>query len=354
MFLLERAFCAKEKMTSLLCITIISLTLAGSAFSLPTGSASQLKVKVFADLGSNVTLPCRLMSQDAMAFGNNGMRIKWTKVEDDEALNKDVLLSMGFHKKTYGGFENRVFLQELDNEDASIVITDFSRDDVGKYHCEIINGVEDSMQEVSLEVLGGLIDGVVFPYTPLVARYNLNFDDAVQACQKQNASVATFDQLFDAWKGGLDWCNAGWLSDGTVQYPINNPRGPCGGTNNGPGLRSYGRRDKQISRFDVFCFSSALTGRFYWLVQPDRLTFDEAVQACLDDGAEIAKVGHIYSAWKLDSYDRCDAGWLADASVRYPISRPRKNCSPEEAAVRLLGFPDKTQKSYGVYCFKEQ
>lgn len=45
MFLLERAFCAKEKMTSLLCITIISLTLAGSAFSLPTGSASQLKGK---------------------------------------------------------------------------------------------------------------------------------------------------------------------------------------------------------------------------------------------------------------------------------------------------------------------
>lgn len=111
-----------------------------------------------------------------------------------------------------------------------------------------------------------LCSGVVFPYTPLVTRYNLNFDDAVQACQKQNASVATFDQLFDAWKGGLDWCNAGWLSDGTVQYPINNPRGPCGGTNNGPGLRSYGRRDKQISRFDVFCFSSALTGKFFLFV----------------------------------------------------------------------------------------
>lgn len=97
---------------------------------------------------------------------------------------------------------------------------------------------------------------------------------------------------------------------------------------------------------------SLLPGRFYWLVQPDRLTFDEAVQACVDDGAEIAKVGHIFAAWKLEGYDRCDAGWMADGSVRYPISRPRKNCSPTEAAVRLVGFPDKMQKSYGVYCYK--
>lgn len=97
-----------------------------------------------------------------------------------------------------------------------------------------------------------------------------------------------------------------------------------------------------------------LSGRFYWLVQPERLTFAEAVQACLDDGAEIAKVGHIYSAWKLENYDRCDGGWLADGSVRYPISRPRERCSPTEAAVRFMDFPDKMQKSYGVYCFKDE
>lgn len=90
------------------------------------------------------------------------------------------------------------------------------------------------------------------------------------------------------------------------------------------------------------------------MVQPDRLTFDEAVQACVDDGAEIAKVGHIFAAWKLEGYDRCDAGWMADGSVRYPVSRPRKNCSPTEAAVRLVGFPDKMQKSYGVYCYKPE
>ncbi|XP_032372229.1 hyaluronan and proteoglycan link protein 1 [Etheostoma spectabile] len=340
-------------MTSLLCITMISLTLAGSAYSMPS-SPSQPTAKAFADLGANVTLPCRLLSKDPMIFSTISFRVKWTKVADDEALNENVLLSMGFHKKTYGSFEDRVFLQEHDSEDASLIITNVSMDDMGKYRCEIIDGVQDTVQDVTLEVQGGLIDGVVFPYSPPVGRYNLNFPKAVQACLEQNASVATFDQMFEAWKGGLDWCNAGWLNDGTVQYPITKPRHNCGGTKNGPGIRSYGYPDKQISRFDVFCYASELKGHFYWLVQPDRLTFDEAVQACLDDGAEIAKVGHIYSAWKLEGYDRCDAGWLADGSVRYPISRPRKNCSPTEAAVRFIGFPDKKQKSYGVYCYKAE
>ncbi|XP_074494325.1 hyaluronan and proteoglycan link protein 1-like [Sebastes fasciatus] len=340
-------------MTSLLFITIISLTLAGSGFSQPTDFPLQVTVMVIAEMGVNVTLPCRLLSKDAMSFGSVGIRVKWTKVADDEALNEDVLLSMGFHKKTYGSFEERVFLEEHDNEDASLVITDVSMDDAGKYRCEIINGVEDTVQEIHLDVQGVVLDGVVFPYFSPVGRYNLNFDDAVQACLEQNASVATVDQLTQAWRGGLDWCNAGWLSDGTVHYPVVRPRGPCGG-NNGPGLISYGSRDKLNSRYDVFCFASALKGRFYWLVQPDRLTFDEAVEACLDDGAEIAKVGHMYSAWKLEGYDRCDAGWLADGSVRYPISRPRKNCSPNEAAVRFMGYLDKLQKSYGVYCFKDE
>ncbi len=120
---------------------------------------SSFPVKVFGDLGANVTLPCRLLSTDSMSLGTVGIRVKWTKVADDEALNEDVLLSMGFHKKTYGSFEDRVFLPELDSEDASIVITDLSMDDMGKYRCEIINGMEDTVQEIILEVQGGLTDG---------------------------------------------------------------------------------------------------------------------------------------------------------------------------------------------------
>lgn len=100
------------------------------------------------------------------------------------------------------------------------------------------------------------------------------------------------------------------------------------------------------------CPHSVPPGRFYYLIHPSKLTYDEAVRACQKDGAQIAKVGQMYAAWKLLGYDRCDAGWLADGSVRYPISQPRRRCSPTEAAVRFNGFPDKKHKLYGVYCFK--
>ncbi|XP_041644001.1 hyaluronan and proteoglycan link protein 1-like [Cheilinus undulatus] len=338
-------------MTRLLCITILMMVVAASAYSQET--TPSVTVKIFAELGSNVTLPCRLISKEASSF-NIGIRVKWTKVAEDESLNEDVLLSMGFHKKTYGSFQDRAYLQENDNEDASLVITEVSKDDTGKYRCEIINGMEDIVQEFELEVKDGEVDGVVFPYAPYMGRYNMNYHEAVQACLDQGAVIATYEQLYEAWKDGLDWCNAGWLADASVKYPITRPRDPCGGANSEPGVRTYGIRDKMISQFDVFCYATPLKGRFYWLVQPDRLTFDEAVQACIDDGAEIAKVGHMYAAWKIENYDRCDAGWLADGSVRYPISRPRKNCSPTEAAVRLNGFPDKTVKSFGVYCYKDE
>jgi len=345
-------------------------------------SDASTKVKVFALPGSNVTLPCRLQhAAEKSPFADVGLRVKWTKVVPGKPDGQDVYISMGFHKKSYGRFQERVYMQEADAEDATLVLTDVQTEDAGAYHCEVINGIDDTFQEVTLEVqpdaaaLAEGIDatdaptdvdaaatalpralgdahGVVFPYSPGVGRYNLNYQAAEQACVDQAAVVASFDQLYEAWRSGLDWCNAGWLSDGTVQYPITKPREPCGGTNAGAGLRNYGRRDKSKSRFDVFCFTAAVTGRFYWLVQPHRLSYDEAVQACVDDGSEIAKVGHMYAAWKMQGYDRCDAGWLADGSVRYPISRPRKNCSPTEAAVRLVGFPDKQQQLYGVYCFE--
>lgn len=338
-------------MIALLSLTMLALSLANSVHGQANAEMGATdSPSIIATRGANLTLPCRLHRTASFSFGNTGMRVKWTKLSADLSQETDVFLSMGFHEKAYGNYQGRAFLQNADNNDASLVITNFGMEDYGKYKCEVIDGMDDNIVELTVESED---KGVVFPYSPRVGRYNLNFHDAEKACQDQQAVVASFEQLYDAWQDGLDWCNAGWLNDGTVQYPITKPREPCGGKA-GAGLRTYGRRDKSSSRFDVFCFTGPFTGRFYWLVQPERLTYDEAVQSCIDDGAEIAKVSHMYSAWKLQGYDRCDAGWLADGSVRYPISNPRRNCSPTEAAVRMVGFPDKKQKLYGVYCYKAQ
>lgn len=120
-----------------------------------------------------------------------------------------------------------------------------------------------SAQNLGYDIFVFLAIGVVFPYYSDKGRYRLNFLGAQRACQDQDATLATFEQLFTAWDEGLDWCNAGWLADGTVQYPITAPRDGCGGSDLAPGLRSYGQRHRLLHRFDAFCFSAAIKGQYY-------------------------------------------------------------------------------------------
>lgn len=143
--------------------------------------------------------------------------------------------------------------------------------------------------------------GVVFPYQPSRGRYQFNYYEAKQACEEQDGRLATYAQLYQgerpagaqprplqdepgpagassgqdpagtpltpdpvspcrpAWTEGLDWCNAGWLLEGSVRYPVLTARAPCGGPGR-PGIRSYGPRDRKRDRYDAFCFTSMTAG----------------------------------------------------------------------------------------------
>ncbi|XP_061450966.1 hyaluronan and proteoglycan link protein 3 [Rhineura floridana] len=299
---------------------------------------------IYTHRGANITLPCHYHYAPKLHVPRK-IRVKWSKLREDNTKEQDVLVASGSKHRSFGEFRGRTWLLQASSQEASLVIHDLRLRDSGKYRCEVIDGLEDESGIVDLE-----LQGVVFPFQPHHGRYMLNFHEAKKACEEQDAVIASFGQLFKSWMDGLDWCNAGWLIDGTVQYPITVPREPCGGKDMAPGLRNYGERHKNLHRFDVFCFSSALKGTVYYLTGHQKLTLEEAKQACQDDGAEIAKVGQLYSAWKLVGLDRCDAGWLADGSVRYPITSPRPNCGPPEPGVRSFGFP-KVGK-FGVYCYK--
>lgn len=97
-----------------------------------------------------------------------------------------------------------------------------------------------------------------------MGRYQFNFQEAKEACEQQGACLATFEQLYVAWEEDrLDWCNAGWLTDGTAQYPVSVPREACGGTDLAAGVRSYGVRHKTSDRFDAFCFTSSIKGDYF-------------------------------------------------------------------------------------------
>ncbi|KAE8618229.1 hypothetical protein XENTR_v10009321 [Xenopus tropicalis] len=300
---------------------------------------------LFGYRGGNVTLPCTFHYEPKLN-STRRFRVKWSKLHNDNTKERDVLVAIGLRHRSFGEYKGRVHLIQNQPNEVSMVITDLRLEDYGKYKCEVIDGLEDESGIVELE-----LRGVVYPYQPPHGRYQLNFHDAKKACEDQDAMMASFEQLFKAWEEGLDWCNAGWLMDGTVQYPVTLPREPCGGKDTAPGVRSYGERHKHLHRFDAFCFSSALKGKVYYLEYPERMTFAEAKAACQDDGAQIAKVGQLFAAWKFIDLDRCDAGWLDDGSVRYPIASPRPNCGPPEPGVRSFGFPARYMK-FGVYCYK--
>lgn len=100
-------------------------------------------------------------------------------------------------------------------------------------------------------------------------------------------------------------------------------------------------------------FLNVPLGKVYFLKRFKKVNYAEAVKACIRDGSAVAKVGQLYAAWKFQLLDRCEAGWLEDGSIRYPIVNPRSRCGGSHPGVRHLGFPDKKFRLYGVYCFRK-
>ncbi|XP_062393711.1 hyaluronan and proteoglycan link protein 2 [Sardina pilchardus] len=290
--------------------------------------------------GGNATLPCFMHTKPPH------YRIKWVKLEPQrQGVENIVLITNGHAQKHYGALGPRASLRGAHPLDASLRLANLELEDNGRYRCELINGIDDESVEVSLS-----IEGVVFPYQSRNGRYKFTFSQAQAACKEQDAILATHKQLYKAWTDGLDWCNAGWLSDGTVNYPILLPRPACGGEL-AAGIRSYGPRHKTKDHFDTFCFTSATSGSVFFVAGP--LNFVEAERACRADQGELARVGQLYAAWRFQGLDRCDGGWLRDGSVRFPITAPRRHCGGlPEPGVRSFGYPGKTQKIYGAFCYR--
>ncbi|KAF3855173.1 hypothetical protein F7725_023228 [Dissostichus mawsoni] len=190
-------------------------------------------------VGSSVTLPCHFHYEPEPSAPRR-TRVKWSWLPANTvsapvslqalAMETEVMVAMGNRHRSYGNFKGRVRLRRSAPGDMSLVINGLQLNDTGRYRCEVIDGLEDESVTVDLEMRG-----VVFPYFSQKGRYLFNFFEAKQACKDQEATLATFEQLFTAWDEGLDWCNAGWLADGTVQYPITAPRDGCGGDDLAPG-----------------------------------------------------------------------------------------------------------------------
>ncbi|KAG8456404.1 hypothetical protein GDO86_002257, partial [Hymenochirus boettgeri] len=113
------------------------------------------QAKIISHRGGNVTLPCKFQ-HDSVSSGSpsHKIRIKWTKLTSDYLKEMDVFVSMGHHRRSYGSYKGRVYLQGASANDASLVITDITLEDYGRYKCEVIEGLEDDTAVVSLDLQG--------------------------------------------------------------------------------------------------------------------------------------------------------------------------------------------------------
>uniref|UniRef100_A0A8C7QH54 Neurocan n=1 Tax=Oncorhynchus mykiss TaxID=8022 RepID=A0A8C7QH54_ONCMY len=87
-------------------------------------------------------------------------------------------------------------------------------------------GKRDPNELFDVYCFAGELDGEVF-HSWVPGR--LTLPSASERCISLGGQLATVGQLYLAWKAGLDSCAPGWLSDGSVRYPITQPRQGCGG-----------------------------------------------------------------------------------------------------------------------------
>ncbi|NWU92575.1 PGCB protein, partial [Upupa epops] len=353
----------------LLLLSVFALMVVPQAFGSEDGTEDLKALRVSiprhpaldAVLAGDITIPCLITylgpQPTASPSGRRAVlgtpRVKWTFISEDREV--EILVARGDRVKVSENYRFRASLPifHRHHTNASLLLTELRPNDSGIYRCDVQHGIEDGHDILDLKV-----KGVVFHYREGSTRYAYTFTQAQEACARIGARIATPDQLYAAYLGGYEQCDAGWIADQTVRYPIHTPREACYGDMNGfPGVRNYGVVDPE-DLYDVYCYTEDLPGEIFLETSPDRFTLEEAAARCGALGASLASPGQLFAAWNA-GLDACSPGWLADGSVRYPIVTPRERCGGALPGVKTVflfrnqtGFPD-AQSRYDAYCFRE-
>ncbi|ROJ29214.1 Brevican core protein [Anabarilius grahami] len=311
---------------------------------------------VSAILGGSLTLPCMVSLSRTPSLGRHAVltqpRVKWSFLSSNRET--EILVARGERVKVSELYKGRASLLNYaaSSADLTLRLDGLIHNDTGFYRCEVQRGLEDAHDQAQVKV-----KGVVFLYRHTSSRYAFTFDEAKDACEDIGAQIASPEQLLAAYHSGYEQCDAGWLSDRSVRYPIQMPREGCFGDMDGlPGVRNYGLMDND-ELFDVYCYVENIHGEVFHGSTPQRFSLSEAKTYCEQQGAQLATTGQLYAAWN-DGLNHCSPGWLADGSVRYPIVTPRERCGGSEPGVKTVyrfsnqtGFPEPYTR-HDAYCFR--
>ncbi|XP_041648483.1 brevican core protein [Cheilinus undulatus] len=350
----------------LLCAICLLVLPASSTSLLESDDSKLLQVTipasppVIAVLGGSLTLPCLVSlahpPPSPSTIGRHRVlslpRVKWSVLTHGKET--EILVARGDRVRVSEAYKERASLLNYaySPADLTLRLESLRHNDTGFYRCEVQQGLEDADDVVQVK-----IKGVVFHYRDASSRYAFTFERAKEACEEIGAEIATPEQLLAAYHSGYEQCDAGWLSDHSVRYPIQMPREGCFGDMDGmPGVRNYGLLEPD-ELYDVYCYVENIEGEVFHGSAPQRFTFWEAKAYCLSHGAELATTAQLYAAWN-DGLNLCSPGWLADGSVRYPIVTPRERCGGGAPGVRTVyrysnqtGFLEENSR-HDVYCFR--
>ncbi|XP_069840886.1 aggrecan core protein isoform X2 [Dendropsophus ebraccatus] len=351
-------------MTTLLLVFVCLRVIAAAISEEVSDHAHSLSVSIPAEtslnskLGHSITIPCyyiNALEHVTVAPSTPPLtpRIKWSR--HNKGRETVLLVATDGQIRVNEAYKGRISMPNypLIPTDVSLEIVNLLSKDSGIYRCEVTHGIEDSQDTVQVNV-----KGIVFHYRAISTRYTLDFENAKKACIQNSATIASPEQLQSAYDDGYHQCDAGWLSDQTVRYPIHDPREPCyGDKETFPGVRTYGIRDTDET-YDVYCYAEEMIGEVFYVSSAEKFTYYEAEKQCQNLGAKLATTGQLYLAWQT-GMDVCSAGWLADRSVRYPIAFPRPNCGGNLVGVRTVylhpnqtGYPDPLSR-YDAICYND-
>uniref|UniRef100_W5MN85 Brevican n=1 Tax=Lepisosteus oculatus TaxID=7918 RepID=W5MN85_LEPOC len=273
-------------------------------------------------LGGSLTLPCHvsLAQPTPPTSGRRAVlatpRVKWSVVSGGQEV--EILVARGQRVKVSEAYRDRASLPHYPSSpgDLTLRLEALRYNDSGIYRCEVQQGLEDDHDLARVKV-----KGVVFHYRDASSRYAFSFGDAQQACADIGASIATPGQLLAAYHSGYEQCDAGWLSDQTVRYPIQLPREGCYGDMDGfPGVRNYGTQPPE-ELYDVYCYVENLHGnrknestRNYFKSQQQgycSLAHSQRRAGLVS----LAKLNCPFSQWLCDVND----GWKSHGRVVYTI-----------------------------------